>query len=93
MPARWTVRAAALRSISENYMVLRDTFCLAQCESKDSKMRAVLCCAVLISVAYENKWKLLIGIQLGRMVLNMADNLSASLQGSSVSANEGQNLH
>ena len=26
------------------------------------------------------------------MVLNMADNLSASLQGSSVSTNEGQNL-
>ena len=34
----------------------------------------------------------LFGIELGRMVLNMADNLSAALQGSAVSASEGQNL-
>ena len=39
-PTRWTVRAAALASISENYTVLRDTFCPAQSESKDSEMRA-----------------------------------------------------
>ena len=34
----------------------------------------------------------LFGIELGHMVLNMADNLSAALQGSTVSASEGQNL-
>ena len=32
------------------------------------------------------------GIELGSMVLNMADNLSKALQGSSVSGTEGQNL-
>ena len=33
-----------------------------------------------------------LGIELGRKVLNMADNLSAALQGSTVSASEGQSL-
>lgn len=32
------------------------------------------------------------GVELGRVVLNMADNLSAALQGSTVSASEGQSL-
>ena len=34
----------------------------------------------------------LFGIELGHMVLNMADNLSTVLQGSTVSASEGQSL-
>ena len=87
-PTRWTVCAAALASISENYMVLRDTFCLAQSESKDSEM-----CARIGGVSKQMEtFDFFLGIELGHMVLNMADNLSASLQGSSVSANEGQNL-
>ena len=39
-PTRWTVRAAALTSICENYSTLRDTWNFAQQESKDSEMRA-----------------------------------------------------
>ena len=31
-------------------------------------------------------------VELGRVVLNMADNLSGALQGSTVSASEGQSL-
>ena len=41
-PTRWTIRAAALTSISENYLVLTDTFSLAQSESKESEMHARL---------------------------------------------------
>lgn len=87
-PTRWTVRAAALASISENYLALRDTFCLAQNESRDSEMRARI---GGVSKQMET-FDFFFGIELGRMVINMADNLSASLQGSSVSASEGQNL-
>ena len=32
------------------------------------------------------------GVESGHMVLNMADNLSATLQGSTVSASEGQSV-
>ena len=40
-PTRWTVRAAALTSICENYSTLRDSWNFAQQESKDdSEMRA-----------------------------------------------------
>ena len=87
-PTRWTVRAAALGSISENYMLLRDTWCLAIKESRDSEMRARI---GGVSKQMES-FDFFFGIELGRMVLNMADNLSASLQGSTVSASEGQHL-
>ena len=32
------------------------------------------------------------GVELGCIILNMTDNLSASLQGSNISANEGQSV-
>ena len=47
---------------------------------------------VLVLVVFLETFDFILGIELGRMVLNMADNLSASLQGSSVSANEGQSM-
>lgn len=39
-PTRWTVRAAALSSISENYVTLRKNWSEAKEESKDSEIRA-----------------------------------------------------
>lgn len=87
-PTRWTVRANALVSISKNYVVLRDTWYLAQQESNDSEMRARIG-----GVAKQmDSFEFFFGIELGRMVLNMADNLSAALQGSTVSATDGQSL-
>lgn len=87
-PTRWTVRAAALTSISENYSALRDTWNVAQQESRDSEMRARI---GGVSKQMES-FNFIFGVELGRTVLNMADNLSAALQGSTVSATEGQNL-
>ena len=87
-PTRWTVRAAALTSISENYVVLRDTWSLAKEGSNDSEMRARIS-----GVAKQmDCFTFFFGVELGRVVLNMADNLSAALQGSTVSASEGQSL-
>ena len=39
-PNRWTVRAAALSSIAENYVTLRNTWYEAKDQSKDSEMQA-----------------------------------------------------
>jgi hypothetical protein len=87
-PTRWTVRAAALTSISENYVVLKDTWSLAKQQSNDSEMRARIG-----GVAKQmDCFAFFFGVELGRVVLNMADNLSAALQGSTVSASEGQSL-
>lgn len=79
-PTRWTVRAAALMSISEDYTVLWDTWHLAQQQSSDSEMRA---CIGGVAKQMES-FDFLFGVELGRMVLNMADNLSPALQGSTV---------
>ena len=39
-PTHWTVRAAALSSISENYVILRNTWYEAKDQSRESEMRA-----------------------------------------------------
>ena len=85
-PTCWTVRI--LISVSEYYEVLRDTWSWALHGSNDSEMHGRI---GGVAKQMENL-DLLFGIELGRMVLNMADNLSAALQGSTVSASEGQNL-
>ena len=87
-PTRWTVRAAALTSISENYKVLGETWSLAKQASSDSEMRARIG-----GVAKQmESFDFFFGVELGRKVLSMADNLSKALQGSSVSACDGQTL-
>ena len=87
-PTRWTVRATALTSISENYTALRETWALAKQASSDSEMRARIG-----GVAKQmESFDFIFGVELGRKVLNMADNLSKALQGATVSASEGQTL-
>ncbi len=87
-PTRWTVRAQALISISDNYETLRDTWYVANQESKDSEMRARIS-----GVAKQmESFDFLFGIELGQKVLCMADNLSSTLRGSKVSACDGQSV-
>ena len=77
VPTLWTVGVNALLSISENYVVLWDTWYLAQQESNDSVMRARIG-----GVAKQmDSFKFFFGIELGRMVLNMADYLSGCSTG------------
>ena len=87
-PTRWTVRASALTSISENYEALVETWSQAKEVVSDSEMRARIG-----GVAKQMEtFDFFFGVELGRIVLNMADNLSKALQGSSVSASDGQSL-
>ena len=87
-PTRWTVHSTALTSISENYTALRETWALVKQASSDSEMRARIG-----GVANQmESLDFLFGVELGRKVLNMADNLSKALQGATVSASEGHTL-
>ncbi len=80
------MRAQALISISDNYEALRDTWYVANQESKDSEMRARIS-----GVAKQmESFDFLFCIEL--KVLCMADNLSSTLQGSKVSACDGQSV-
>ena len=77
-----------LLPISENYAALWDTRCLTKQQSNDSKR-----CAHIDGVPKEiESIDFFFGLELGYLVLNMADNLSAAIQGLTVSANEGQHL-
>ena len=87
-PTRWTVRASALTSISESYEALVEIWGQAKEIVSDSEMRTRIG-----GVAKQMEtFDFFFGVKLGRIVLNMADNLSKALQGSSVSASDGQSL-
>ena len=87
-PTRWTVRAEALSSISENYEALQLTWDEAMEATRDTEMRA----RIGGVSAQMKKFDFLFGVELGRKVLNMVDNLSRSLQAKTLSACEGQKL-
>ena len=71
-PTRWTVRAEALTSISENYQALQSTWEAAKQATKDTEMRAWI-----IGVASQmEKFDFFFGVELGRKCLSMVDNLS-----------------
>lgn len=87
-PTWWTVRAKAFTSIVENYVALLDTRTIAHGESSDSEMRARIG-----GVAKQmESFDFYFGVELGRKIFSMADNLSSTLQGSTVSASEGQSV-
>ena len=75
-PTRWTVRAEALSSIAENYQALQMTWDAAKEATRDSEMRA----RIGGVAAQMEKFDFFCGVELGRKILNMADNLSRSLQ-------------
>ena len=85
-PTRWTVRADAFASISENYQALQATWDSAKQATKDTEMKARI-----IGVASQmQKFNYFFGIEFGRKCLLMVDNLSRSLQATRMSACEGQ---
>ena len=87
-PTRWTVRAEALSSISENYEALQLTWDEAMEATRDTEMRA----RIGGVSAQMQKFDFFFGVELGRKLLNMVDNLSRSLQAKTLSACEGQKL-
>lgn len=87
-PTRWTVRAEALASIAENYKALQLTWGTARDAVRDTEMRA----RIRGVAAQMEQFDFFFGIQLGRKLLNIVDNLSRSLQARTISACEGQTL-
>lgn len=85
-PTRWTVRAASLKSVVDNYIVLQDLW--DECDSKDSEIRA----RILGVSAQMRTFEYLFGVMLPHEILSLTDNLSKSLQQESLSASEGQRL-
>ena len=63
-PTHWTVRAAALTSIAENYVTLRNTWYEAKDQSRDSEMRARIG-----GVAKQmDSFNFFFGVELGRKI-------------------------
>ena len=87
-PTRWTVRAEALASIAENYEALQLTWDTARDAVRDTEMRA----RIGGVAAQMEHFDFFFGIQLGRKLLSIVDNLSRSLQAKTISACEGQQL-
>ena len=82
-PTRWTVRAEALASISEN----QSTWEAAKGATK-TEMRA----RITGVASMMEKYQYFFGVELGRKCMSMVDNLSRSLQAATISACEGQGI-
>ena len=86
-PTRWTVRAEALTSIAENY-VLQMTWEAAKDAVRDTDVRA----RIGGVAAQMERFDFYFGVELGRKLLNIVDNLSRTLQATAISACEGQKI-
>ena len=87
-PTRWTVRAASLKSVIDNYTVLQELWDLSKDETSDPSMKARI-----IGVEAQFKtFRHYFGVQLGFLLLQHSDNLSKTLQSPKLSASEGQRV-
>ena len=87
-PTCWTVKTVSLKSITDNFDVLRDTWEKAMEVVKNSETKARIG-GISIQMG---TFDYLYGNLLGQLVLNHVDNLSSTLQHRSMSADEGQVL-
>ena len=85
-PTRWTVRAQALSSILLNYEVLIKCWEEARSVIHDTETIG----RINGVASYMEKFSFLFGIVIGELILGHADNLSKSLQLSTLTAAEGQ---
>ena len=87
-PTRWTVRAVSLKSIIDNFDVLKDTWDKAMEVVEDSETKARI-----RGISFQmSTFDYLFGNLLGQLMLNHVHNLSSTLQHKSMSAAEGQVL-
>ena len=78
----------SLKSVEDNYAVLQDLWATVLDGSVDPDVHARVCGVK----SQMESFNFFLGIRLGQLVLNHADNLSATLQKSSISASEGQHV-
>ena len=81
-PTRWTVKAESMASISENYKALQVTWDEAKQATKETDMRI----RIIGIAAQMEKFEYLFGLELGRKCFSIVDNLSRSLQASTMRA-------
>ena len=87
-PTRWTVRAASLKSVLDNYMVLQELWDLSKDDASDPSVKARI-------IGIETQFKTFrhyFGTHLGFLLLQHSDNLSKTLQSSKLCASEGQRV-
>ena len=87
-PTRWTVRAESIKSILANYDVLKMTWDEALEATKDTETKA----RIRGVAAQMSTFTYLFGSMLGELVLKHTDNLSRTLQHTSLSAAEAQQI-
>ena len=85
-PTRWTVRAASVQSVLDNYEVLLEVWEESRASSLDSEIRA----RIIGVEAQMEQFDFLFGLLLASLLLRHSDNLSKALQHKSLSAAEGQ---
>ena len=84
-PTRWTVRASSLRSLLTNYQVLQQLWEVAKDSTSDPTIKSRI-----IGMEYQfQKFSFLFGVHLAELILKHTDNLSRTLQATSMSASEG----
>lgn len=87
-PTRWTVRAQALKSITDNFSVLSEFWDESLEHVKDTEMKARI-----QGVAAQMKaFDFFFGVSLGFFILQHSDNLSHTMQRANISAAEGQEV-
>ena len=87
-PTRWTVRAACLQSVLENWEVLRESWT----ESLETKLDPEVKSRIT-GVRYQMEtFDYFYGVQLGNLVLRHSDNLSRTIQKPTLSAGDCQSL-
>ena len=87
-PTRWTVWAKSLRSVLDNYSILQQLWDCVLDGAIDPDIRA----KVIGVKALMESFDYFFGISIGELVLGHCDNLSATLQSSTISAAEGQHV-
>lgn len=87
-PTRWTVCASSLQSILDNYEVLLSLWD----ECKDSKLDSETRTRIIGVETQMLTFEFLFGVSLGAVILSHSDNLSKTLQHTSLSAAEGQHM-
>ena len=85
-PTRWTVRAATLQSILDNYNAFQALWEEIQDNITDSEIKA----RVIGEEATMKRFNFLFGLLLGECILKHTDNLSKTLQDPTLTASEGQ---
>ena len=87
-PTRWTVRAASMESVVENYTVFQASWE----EDKDAVRDSETCARIGGIEAAMTTFSFFFGLILGERILEHSDNLSKALQNPSLTAFEGQEM-